>query len=54
MRMTVSPHCGAISPGRSLTTVVSLVIVSSELETIVAAAHQSSSTTGMTIVDAAV
>ena len=54
MKMTASPHCGAISSGGSLTAVILLVIVSSELETIVAAAHQVSSTPRMAIIDAAV
>ena len=46
--------CGAVPPGWPLTAVVPLVIVSSELETVVTPAHQLSSTPGMTVVDAAV
>ena len=48
------PDCGAVSPGWSLTAVVLLVIVSSELETVVTATHQVSSTPSMAIIDAAV
>ena len=46
--------CGAVAPRWSLTAVVLLVIKSSELETVVAAANQRASTAGVAVVDAAV
>ena len=45
---------GTLSPGWSLTAVVLLVVEGSELEAVVAAADQLSSTAGVAIVDAAV